>query len=87
MAGLSDKTVDILDTSSDEDNEPTQQETKQKEKAQKENRTKNKLYMTQTATRYVKADNQNDAQIGMDKISWYQKLRSQRERRKPMNRS
>ena len=66
LAGLPDKNVDILDSSSDEDNEdPTLQETKKK--AQKENRTKNKLNRTQTATRHAKANDQNDAQIGTDK--------------------
>ena len=75
LTKLTDKTADILDSSSEGHNEIIQQETK-KENTTEENKTTNKTNKTQIAP------------TGMAGTSWYQKSKSQRERcRKQMNRS
>ena len=55
------KTADILDSSSDEDNEIMQQET-----IQKKTKTTNKTNKTQIATHHIKANDQNDGWYGQN---------------------
>ena len=84
IAGLQEKKVENLDSSSDEDAENIPQEPAKEESKETKSK-KNKLNRTHAAAFRDKANGQNDVHIGMDRTLWSQKLRRQRERRKTVS--